>query len=118
MDTCGTVAALQALAQPTRLEAFRLLVRSEPHGLPAGEVARQVGVPHNTMSAHLSILSHSRLVSSQRHSRSIIYRADVAKLRSLIVYLLKDCCGGMPELCAPLIDELTPCCTSKGAACA
>jgi len=118
MDNIIAVETLSALAQPTRLEVFRLLVRSEPDGLPAGEIARQLDVPHNTMSAHLAILSRSGLVSSEKHSRSIVYRVQLTSVRELIVYLLRDCCAGKPELCAPLIADLSPCCVSDGAACA
>lgn len=99
---------MAALAQGTRLEAFRLLVKAEPEGLPAGLVAETLGVPHNTMSAHLSILSNADLVTAERRSRSVIYRANLDRLRELTLYLVKDCCGGNPELCQPLIDDLLP----------
>lgn len=118
MDLESSIAALSALAQPTRLEVFRLLVRSEPDGLPAGEIAKQLAVPHNTMSTHLTILSRAGLVSSERMGRSIVYRVDLVMVRGFFVYLLKDCCDGRPELCQPLLDDLTPCCQTTGAACA
>jgi ArsR family transcriptional regulator, arsenate/arsenite/antimonite-responsive transcriptional repressor len=118
MDIQLSVAALSALAQPTRLEVFRLLVRHEPGGLAAGEIAKQLNVPHNTMSTHLTILSRAGLVSSERKGRSIVYRVDLDMVRSFFVYLLKDCCDGRPELCQPLLDDLTPCCQPAGAACA
>ena len=95
-----------------------MLVRSEPGGSPAGDIAKRLGVPHNTMSTHLAILSRAGLVLSQRHSRSIVYRVDLTKVRALVVYLLKDCCAGKPELCAPLLEDLTPCCSPGGVACA
>lgn len=110
MESDSTILALSALAQTTRLDTFRLLVRHEPDGLPAGEIARQLDVPQNTMSAHLGILSRAGLVRSVRQSRSIIYRADLDTLRLLTLYLVKDCCAGKPELCAPLVAELVPCC--------
>lgn len=110
MDNGTAIAALGALAQGTRLDVFRLLVRLEPDGLAAGEVARQLDVPQNTMSAHLAILSRAGLVRSERHSRSIIYRADLDALRGLMLFLVKDCCAGSAELCAPLVAELAPCC--------
>ena len=110
MESEVAILALAALAQPTRLEAFRLLVRHEPDGLPAGDIARALAVPQNTMSAHLNILSRAGLVSSQRQSRVVTYRAEMETLRELVLFLLKDCCGGNAELCAPLIAELTPCC--------
>lgn len=113
MENEQTILALAALAQNTRLDVFRLLVSAEPEGLPAGEVARRLEVPHNTMSSHLSILSRAGLVRSERFSRSIVYRADLDTLRSALAFLLKDCCGGRPEICAPLMAELSPCCPAK-----
>lgn len=117
MDIESSVATLSSLAQATRLEAFRLLVRNEPNGLPAGEIARLLGVPHNTMSSHLNILNHTGLVTSERLGRSIVYRVDMGVVRGFFVYLLKDCCDGRPELCQPLLEDLTPCCQPTGAAC-
>lgn len=110
METESAISALGALAQGTRLDTFRLLVRNEPDGLAAGEVARQLDVPQNTMSAHLAILARAGLIRSERHSRSIIYRADLDGVRALMLFLLKDCCAGNADLCAPLVAELAPCC--------
>ncbi len=105
--------ALAALAQSTRLEVFRLLAKHEPEGLAAGEIARLLAVPQNTMSAHLAILSRARLVASQRRSRSIVYRADLGHFQEVALYLIKDCCGGRPEVCAPLLSSLQPCCPPR-----
>ncbi len=113
MESEETILALAALAQPTRLEAFRLLVRHEPEGLSAGDVARTLGVPQNTMSSHLSVLSRAGLISAQRFSRSIVYRAELSRLREVMTFVLKDCCGGRSEICAPLIEDLTLCCSPK-----
>lgn len=110
MDEKNVIAALAALAQPTRLQTFRLLVAQEPDGVPAGELARLAGVPQNTMSAHLSTLAQAGLVTGERQGRSILYRADLDRFRAMTLYLLKDCCGGNAELCAPLIADLAPCC--------
>ena len=115
MDNESTISALAALAQGTRLDVFRLLVRHEPEGLPAGELARELATPHNTMSSHLAILSRAGLVNGERHSRSIVYRANLDRLREVMTFLVKDCCGGRAELCAPLIADLT-CCTPSEAA--
>jgi ArsR family transcriptional regulator len=99
MSAPHALAALAALGQPTRLEIFRLLMRAEPDGMPAGSIADKIGCPHNTLSSHLSILARSGLVRGTRDSRSIIYRADVEGIRILIAFLVTDCCGGHPELC-------------------
>jgi ArsR family transcriptional regulator, arsenate/arsenite/antimonite-responsive transcriptional repressor len=112
MDNSRAIAALAALAQPTRLDTFRLLVKREPDGVPAGELARLIEVPQNTMSAHLAILARAGLVIGERHSRSIIYRANLDRFREVTLFMLKDCCGGRADLCAPLIADLTPCCST------
>lgn len=111
MESTSAIEAFAALSQSTRLDAFRLIVRHEPHGLPAGEVAHLLDVPQNTMSSHLAVLSRAGLISSERHSRSIIYRAELNRVRELASFLVTDCCGGRPELCEPLVAEFTPCCT-------
>jgi ArsR family transcriptional regulator len=116
MDNIGVIAALAALAQSTRLDTFRLLVAREPEGVRAGELARLVEVPQNTMSAHLSILVRAGLIGGERQSRAIIYRANLDRFREVALFLLKDCCGGRPDLCAPIIADLTPCRLTKEAA--
>ncbi|MDP3546760.1 MAG: metalloregulator ArsR/SmtB family transcription factor [Phreatobacter sp.] len=113
MDDIQTIAALAALAQPTRLATFRLLVAHEPEGLAAGEVGRRLAVPQNTMSAHLAVLTRAGLVRGERHSRSIVYRADLDRFRAMTVHLVQDCCGGRPEICAPLVEDLSPRCSAK-----
>jgi len=109
METINILASFAALSQETRLEAFRLLLRNEPEGLPAGEIARQLGVPHNTMSAHLSVLARAQLVLSQRQSRSIIYRANLNHIQEVIRFLVDDCCAGHPQICEPLTSSLVTC---------
>ena len=110
MDNDSAITALGALAQGTRLDTFKLLVRHEPDGMAAGEIARQLDVLQNTMSAHLGILARAGLVHSERQSRSIIYRANLDGLHALTLFLVKDCCAGNAKLCAPLVAELAPCC--------
>lgn len=113
MDEEQVILALAALAQPTRLNAFKALGAREPDGVPAGELAKICGVPQNTMSSHLAILLRAELVSAHRQSRSIIYRADLDRFRAMTLHLVQDCCGGRPEVCAPIIRGLTPSCSPK-----
>jgi DNA-binding transcriptional ArsR family regulator len=94
MEIETALTCLAALSQPTRLEAFRLLVRHEPEGLPAGDIARALCVPQNTLSAHLNVLSQARLVVSARSGRSIVYRASLSQLNALARFLAEDCCRG------------------------
>jgi DNA-binding transcriptional ArsR family regulator len=99
MSAPHALAALTALGQSTRLQIFRLLVRKEPRGLSAGAIADAVGCPHNTLSSHIAILARAGLVQGARDGRTIIYRADPVGMRSLIAFLVTDCCDGRPELC-------------------
>src|SRR6266851_2013888 len=86
MSSPHALAALAALGQPTRLAILRLLMRREPNGLAAGALADAIGCPHNTLSSHLGILARSGLVRGTRNGRSIIYRADVEGVRTLLVF--------------------------------
>jgi DNA-binding transcriptional ArsR family regulator len=113
MESEDAILALAALAQPTRLDVVRLLVKCEPEGCAAGDVARALAVPQNTMSSHLAILSRAGLISAQRFSRSIVYRADLARFQAVVLFMLRDCCGGRPEICVPLVEDLAPCCPPK-----
>jgi arsenate reductase len=105
MDAKKTQAAFAALAQPTRLKAFRKLVAAHPQGLPAGAIAEFCKVPHNTMSTHLAALMRGGLIAVTREGRSMNYRADLDGFRGLIDFMMRDCCGGRPEICAPVVDE-------------
>lgn len=108
MDEPQALLAFSALSQPTRLAVFRLLTAHEPQGLPAGEVARRLDVPQNTMSTHLAILQRAELVVSERQSRSIIYRARTDGVAELADFLMRDCCGGDRDACAPTPVTCTP----------
>ena len=107
-------AAFSALAQPTRLKAFRRLVAAHPRGLPAGEIAAYCKVPHNTMSSHLAALLRGGLIAVAREGRVMNYRADLDGLRGLVGFLMRDCCGGKPEICAPVIDTFAAACVPAG----
>jgi DNA-binding transcriptional ArsR family regulator len=103
MEMTTAVTALSALAHPGRLEVFRLLVRTGPEGMAAGEIARATGSLPNTLSAKLNVLGGAGLVTSRREGRSIIYAAGYDRMREVLAFLIEDCCGGKPEICAPLV---------------
>lgn len=108
MDTSELMGAFGALAQETRLQVFRLLLNAGPEGLPAGEVARRLGTPHNTMSTHLAILARAGLARSRRDSRQVIYAVELEGVRGLVAFLVQECCGGQPERCAELLAAAMP----------
>ena len=92
MDIQDAVVAFGALSQETRLRVFRLLVEYGQDGTPAGTLSETLGIPHNTLSFHLSQMSHAGLVLSRREGRSIIYTANFEFFTDLIRYMVKDCC--------------------------
>lgn len=106
MDSIDATDAFAALSQPTRLDVFRLLIKAGEKGMSAGDISDTLEVRQNTMSANLSILVRSGLIRNKREGRSIRYFADMDGMRSLLAFLMEDCCGGNPELCQPVINEL------------
>lgn len=105
MDTQHALIAFSALSQETRLNVFRLLVEFGPSGAPAGTLSDALAIPHNTLSFHLSHLSHAGLVTSRKEGRSVIYAAECHAIESLIGFLGENCC----------IRDATanPCCPTK-----
>jgi len=110
MELSDAIKRLSALAQEGRLQAFRLLVKAGPEGLAAGEIARRLDAAPNTMSAQLLVLSNAGLILAQRAGRSIIYSVDFPAMSDLMIFLTEDCCGGRPEICAPLAAVADRCC--------
>jgi len=100
MEKEQAIAALTALAQENRLDAFRLLVQAGPEGMAAGEVAAALHVPANTLSFHFDRLRNAGLVKTERRSRSLIYTARYETMNALLGYLTENCCQGKPEECA------------------
>jgi len=110
MEQNHALSAFSALSQQTRLEVFRLLVKAGSEGMLAGQISEKLKVRQNTMSANLTILLNSGLVHNKRNGRTIRYFADFHAIRSLLAFLMEDCCGAHPELCQPLIDEIAFAC--------
>jgi DNA-binding transcriptional ArsR family regulator len=109
MNNDAALLALAALAHPTRLDAFRHLVQHEPDGLSTGQLVELSGLTQSTFSTHLAVLAKAGLVQSEKRGRQYIQRADIDALRSLMLFLAKDCCQGRAELCEPLLAELACC---------
>lgn len=94
MDSKDIVAALAALAQESRLNAFRLLVQTGPEGMAASKIAEQLDIAPSSLSFHLKELSHANLVVARQEGRFIYYSANFATMNSLIAFLSDNCCGG------------------------
>lgn len=110
MDERQALTSFAALSQESRLRVVRLLVQAGPDGMAAGALGAALGVSSSNLSFHLKDLEHSGLVQSRRVSRSIIYSANLPALSGLVAFLMRDCCSGHPEICAPAVAALADCC--------
>ena len=102
MKISQATTALAALSQESRLRVFRLLVKTGPSGLPAGQIAAKLKIPAATLSFHVKELSNAGLIDSRKEGRSVIYFMDVRGIKGLMEFLLKDCCQGNPALCGDM----------------
>lgn len=100
------LSCLAALGHPTRLQTFRRLVEVGPDGLSTGELVDAAGLSQSTFSTHLAVLVAAGLVTPEKRGRQMIQHVDIARLQTLMLFLVKDCCGGRPDLCEPLMAEL------------
>ena len=94
MEKATVISALAALAQETRLDIFRLLVRAGPEGLPAGAIADAIGIPSATLSFHLKELKNAGLALCERDGRSLIYSPNFAAVEGVVGFLTENCCQG------------------------
>src|ERR1700748_2546796 len=102
MEKTNAVAALAALAQDNRLDAFRLLVQAGPEGMPAGAVAEALDLAPNTLTFHFDRLRGGGLGTVRREGRSMIYAARYETMNDLLGFLTDNCCGGVS--CAPAAE--------------
>jgi len=101
MKPAEVVKALSALAQPTRLALYRLLVARGPDGMAAGQVSEKLKVSPATLSFHFRTLSHAGLIESRQEGRFIYYAANYMVMNDMLAYLTENCCGGDPDACKP-----------------
>ena len=104
MEIDDAVRRLSALAQESRLAVFRRLMRAGPDGLAAGDIARELGITPNTLSAQLNVLANAGLVKSRRDGRFVVYSACFDAMSDLLVHLVEDCCEGNEAICGQLAD--------------
>lgn len=100
MDKLLATTVFESLASGVRLDIYRLLVKAGPQGLVAGEIGSALAVPPTNLSFHLKALAHAQLVSVVQEGRYQRYRANLALMQQLIIYLTAECCANNPELCA------------------
>ena len=110
MEITHASRAFEALGHPTRLAVFRLLVPVGSEGLAAGMISGQLSLPPSTLSSHLAVLQEAGLIRARREGRFLHYSVHRAGLADLTGWLLQDCCGGSPELCAPVLAGIACAC--------
>lgn len=110
MEITAATRAFEALGHPTRLAVFRLLLPTGSEGLAAGAISGQLSLPPSTLSSHLSVLKDAGLIQARREGRYLCYSVHRAGLADLVGWLLQDCCGGSPELCAPVLSRIARAC--------
>ena len=102
MEATEAASVFSALGQGSRLDLLRTLLDAGPDGLPAGVLAERLGIVPSTLSFHLRGLEQVGLIRSTRQGRSLIYAAQIDRLRHVVTFLTETCCGGRPELCGSL----------------
>lgn len=109
MDKDAALLVFESLASAVRLDIFRLLVKTGPQGLVAGEIGTALALPATNLSFHLKALTQAQLLSVVQEGRFLRYRAKLTLMQDLVAYLTAECCGGQPqacaELCAPMLPE-------------
>ena len=94
MKTTAAVASLSALAQDSRLAIFRTLVQAGSAGLSAGKISEATQIAPSSITFHMKELVFANMVKSRSEGRFVIYTANFATMRELIVFLTENCCVG------------------------
>ena len=106
MDDTQAIEAFSALAQPSRLGIYRLLVQVGPKGLQASEISKRMGSLPSTLSGHLAQMKRAGLLGATRHSREIHYAARLQAITDLVAFMLSNCCDGQTENCREILSLL------------
>lgn len=107
MNKQSATLVFESLASGVRLDVYRLLIKTGPQGMVAGEIATVLEIPPTNMSFHLKALTHAQLVTVVQEGRYQRYRANMALMHDLIAYLTAECCAGHPEQCSELCAPMT-----------
>ena len=101
MKVVTAVNSLAALAQASRLELFKLLVRRGPDGYTPNEIAEKLSIPGSTLSFHIKELVQDGLVKARKQSRFIYYSPDFDAVNELMSFLTEHCCSLSDQDCCP-----------------
>ena len=84
---------LEALGNTTRLSIFKVLIQAGEHGVPVGDIQRQLNIPASTLSHHVAKMVQTELISQERQSRTLFCRANYDSMEALLAFLVENCCG-------------------------
>lgn len=104
MKTKEASKIFEALSSDVRLDLFRLLVRSAPDGLVAGDIAKLLDIPSTNLSFHLKAIVQSGLADVEREGRFMRYKANIPLMLDIVAYLTEECCANNPEQCRTYRD--------------
>ena len=106
MNTASATPIFESLSSAVRLDIYRLLVKTGPQGLVAGEIGSALGIAPTNLSFHLKALTHNQLLGVVQEGRFLRYRANLAVVQELITFLTEECCSGQPEQCGELCSPV------------
>lgn len=106
MEKLSAITVFESLSSGVRLDIYRLLVKTGPQGMVAGEIAALLAVPPTNLSFHLKALTQARLLSVVQEGRFQRYRANLALMQELIAYLTEECCAGQPQQCPEICQPI------------
>lgn len=105
MKLDDAAARLEALGNPTRLRIYRALVKAGDAGLSVGKLQSKLDIAASTLSHHLKTMLIVGLISQERQSTTLICRANYEVMRSLVSFLVSECCA--EGACSPSVSKAT-----------
>ena len=108
MNKSNAITVFESLSSGVRLDIYRLLMRADPDGMVAGEIANALDLPPSNLSFHLKALTQAGLLLMTQEGRFLRYRANLDIMLALITYLTEECCTGHPERCDGLSINRLP----------
>ena len=108
MEQDQAIDCFAAMAQESRIEIFRLLMRHSPDGLRVTDISMKLGIVPSTLSGHLAVLKRAGLLKSKRNQRDIVYSAELETINDLMLFILEECCDGNVDSCRKTFRLLMP----------
>lgn len=84
---------LAAMGAEPRLQIMRLLLSAHPDGMVVGDILSELKIAASTLSHHLEKLKIEDLVTVERDTRFLRYKANTETLQELLTFLYSECCS-------------------------